>query len=190
MSTWTSVQSSSLISGNVSYKSKGKNRAVNGREKGDGSTSGVKIERRPRDSNGRWSYANGNTEETTGVDNDAAWPPCTWPEEQVPFRPPPTLPTQNGVSPASLPVGYLPEGEFEPTRPPAIPVIRSRDEQTELSSPPYQQTSFLSQDERWPGQYTGPASGFLHPHGPFGPIPANTGRTIYSQQHRPDFGSR
>ncbi|KAH7928397.1 hypothetical protein BV22DRAFT_1030694 [Leucogyrophana mollusca] len=43
----------------------------------------------------------------------------------------------------------------------------------------------------WPGQYTGPASGFLQdPHGGFGRIAQNPGRTIYSQQHRPENGFR
>ncbi|KAF9481161.1 hypothetical protein BDN70DRAFT_803975 [Pholiota conissans] len=40
----------------------------------------------------------------------------------------------------------------------------------------------------WPGQFTGPASGFLAPAVPYGPgrAPQNPGRTIYSQSHRPD----
>ncbi|KDR82680.1 hypothetical protein GALMADRAFT_220670 [Galerina marginata CBS 339.88] len=46
-------------------------------------------------------------------------------------------------------------------------------------TPPY--------DSAWPGQFTGPASGFLQgPVAPFGRISQNPGRTIYSQTHRPD----
>ncbi|KAG1748615.1 hypothetical protein EDB19DRAFT_213797 [Suillus lakei] len=44
----------------------------------------------------------------------------------------------------------------------------------------------------WPGHYTGPASGFLQdPHGGFsrGITSQNPGRTIYSQQPRPENGS-
>ncbi|KAG2151412.1 hypothetical protein DEU56DRAFT_727829 [Suillus clintonianus] len=44
----------------------------------------------------------------------------------------------------------------------------------------------------WPGHYTGPASGFLQdPHGGFGRgiSSQNPGRTIYSQQARPENGS-
>ncbi|KAG2070363.1 hypothetical protein BDR04DRAFT_1076757 [Suillus decipiens] len=44
----------------------------------------------------------------------------------------------------------------------------------------------------WPGHYTGPASGFLQdPHGGFGRgiTSQNPGRTIYSQQSRPENGS-
>jgi len=44
----------------------------------------------------------------------------------------------------------------------------------------------------WPGHYTGPASGFLQDsHGGFGRGIAsqNPGRTIYSQQSRPENGS-
>lgn len=43
---------------------------------------------------------------------------------------------------------------------------------------------FHPQDEAWPGQYTGPASGFLQDtRGPFDRVVQNPGRTIYSQQH-------
>ncbi|KIK99640.1 hypothetical protein PAXRUDRAFT_30397 [Paxillus rubicundulus Ve08.2h10] len=39
----------------------------------------------------------------------------------------------------------------------------------------------------WPGQFTGPASGFLQdPQGTFGRMTQNPGRTIYSQQSRPE----
>jgi len=43
------------------------------------------------------------------------------------------------------------------------------------------------EEDSWPGQFTGPASGFLQgPGGPFIRPPQNPGRTIYSQSHQPD----
>ncbi|KAG1742371.1 uncharacterized protein EDB91DRAFT_1128874 [Suillus paluster] len=57
-----------------------------------------------------------------------------------------------------------------------------------------QETARSSHDfaPNWPGHYTGPASGFLQdPHGGFsrGITSQNPGRTIYSQQPRPENGS-
>ncbi|KAG0703802.1 hypothetical protein DFH29DRAFT_915184 [Suillus ampliporus] len=57
-----------------------------------------------------------------------------------------------------------------------------------------QETGRSSHDfaPNWPGHYTGPASGFLQdPHGGFGRgiTSQNPGRTIYSQQPRPENGS-
>ncbi|KAF5382584.1 hypothetical protein D9615_002784 [Tricholomella constricta] len=67
-------------------------------------------------------------------------------------------------------------------------------EPSENASPHHYQPSrsspLVAQEEThqpWPGQYTGPASGFLQgPGGPFGRVAQNPGRTIYSQQHRAD----
>ncbi|KAF8073602.1 hypothetical protein FPV67DRAFT_1410930 [Lyophyllum atratum] len=66
-------------------------------------------------------------------------------------------------------------------------------EPSEHASPHHYPTSQASplatpeDPQTWPGQYTGPASGFLQgPGGPFGRVAQNPGRTIYSQQHRGD----
>lgn len=70
-----------------------------------------------------------------------------------------------------------------------ITPAQSRDDPSEHPSPrhlpPSRTSPLASQEDAWPGQYTGPASGFLQgPGGPFGRVAQNPGRTIYSQQHR------
>ncbi|PPQ89665.1 hypothetical protein CVT25_013852 [Psilocybe cyanescens] len=82
-----------------------------------------------------------------------------------------------GISPSHSPPYYSPtysrEESFEPTS------IPSRDPESLSHSPPY--------DPAWPGQFTGPASGFLQGPAPsFGRVAQNPGRTIYSHNHRPD----
>jgi hypothetical protein len=194
MSSWASGHLPNSVPGSYSSTSKGKGkaRAVNGKDKSDGGV--IKKERRPRDFNGRWSYMNGDSGENTGADGiEVTWPPCTWPDERLPFRPTSHSPAQNGA--ASISVGYLREGDLDTIRPTGgrniTPVARPLDDQLEFSSSVSysgQQNAF-PQGEAWPGQYTGPASGFLHPHGSFVRINPNPGRTIYSQQQRTDSSS-
>ncbi|KAF8964228.1 hypothetical protein BDZ97DRAFT_1919179 [Flammula alnicola] len=87
-------------------------------------------------------------------------------------------PPANGHAPG-MPISdtsqYTPEGGYD------IDSLHSppRDPDSRSQSPPY--------DHTWPGQFTGPASGFLQGSVvPFGRAPQNPGRTIYSQSHRPD----
>jgi hypothetical protein len=195
MSSWAPGQLPNSVHGNYSSASKGKGkaRAVNGKEKSDGD--GIKRERRSREFNGRWSYTNGDGGENTGTDGiEVTWPPCTWPDEQPPFRPTSHPPAQNGAD--SISVGYAREGDLEAIRPPGGRTVASAarpldDPMEFFPSVSYsgQQTAFSAQGEAWPGQYTGPASGFLHPHGSFVRIGPNPGRTIYSQQQSTDSSS-
>jgi hypothetical protein len=168
------------------YNSKGKakTRNVNGKEKLNGSSSSSKKERRSRDVNGRWSYGNEDPSGDRGIDGvEVSWPTSTWSDEH-PFRPihSSSQAPQNGMSSTST--SYLHEGEYlHQIR--SIPPIRSLDEQADRPSSNIYHPTFHPHEEAttWPGQYTGPASGFLQAHGPFGQIPGhNTGRIIYSQQ--------
>jgi hypothetical protein len=169
-------------------KAKAKTRVVNGKDKTNGSASASRRERRQRDVGGRWSFLNDDgIGDLEGV--EVSW--AAWSND--PYRPALPHTVQNGMS---ISTSYAHEGEFLPHIRPIVP-IRSREEG--VAEPPLphdypHQPTFHPQDgtpASWPGQYTGPASGFLQPHaphGPYGHIPHNPGRTIYSPQPRPDSG--
>jgi hypothetical protein len=203
MSTSTSMHfsASTSISGpshsNIP-KGKGRIRATNGKERTNTGTSGSGFENRS-DSRGRWSYGPGQDGTLGGggrVDGaGGTW--IDWSDGQAPSLGPDhlaTRPAQNGVTSASAArVSPIANGQNSTAyvRSRTLTPTRSRDERMEPPSPPHHPhhshtSSFLPQDENWPGQYTGPASGFLQdPRGPFGRVAQNPGRTIYSHQHRP-----
>lgn len=95
--------------------------------------------------------------------------------------PPPLPPMSNGHTssfPHSQPPQYTPEGGYD------IESIHSppHDPDSRSQTPPYG-----AGGPSWPGQFTGPASGFLHGSAPsYGQPAQNPGRTIYSQTNRSD----
>ncbi|KAF8195362.1 hypothetical protein BJ912DRAFT_1056618 [Pholiota molesta] len=97
----------------------------------------------------------------------------------APSLPPPMLNGHPSSLIQSQAPQYTPEGGYD------IDSIHSppRDPNSRSQTPPYGPGG-----PTWPGQFTGPASGFLHaPAAPYaGAGPQNPGRTIYSQNHRPD----
>ncbi|GLB38542.1 putative histone-like transcription factor (CBF/NF-Y) and archaeal histone [Lyophyllum shimeji] len=107
--------------------------------------------------------------------------------------PGPSISVPNGRISRSARASPLANGHsVDPSRSGTVTPHRSY-EPSERASPNHypqsQASSFAAPEEPqpqgWPGQYTGPASGFLQgPGGPFGRVAQNPGRTIYSQQHR------
>lgn len=80
--------------------------------------------------------------------------------------------TSGSTSRSSPPSLQQSEGALQPTPPHSL---------TPPFLPPQEESA------QWPGQFTGPASGFLQgPAAPFGRPTQNPGRTIYTQTHRPD----
>jgi hypothetical protein len=186
----SSRPSGSFSTHSYASKGKGKLRAVNGKEKPNGNASSSKRERKPKDVNGRWSYGDVDMDVDRAVDGiEVSWNPGSWSEDPTTLKPTMShpIPTQNGM--LASPLSYLAQARAN------VP-IRSEDEQpAERSSSsshtfPHGHPTFHPQDDTvpstsWPGQYTGPASGFLQPNGSFHHIRANPGRTIYSSQQSP-----
>jgi len=175
------------LSGSYTSKGKGRGRMANGKEKLNGSTSSNRRDSRSRDTKGRWSY-DFHPGSTRADSAEGSWTPCTWSDERATFRPTSAqMPAQNGVEARKL--SPLPD-PFVPARP---HIVVPRDGRPELAPPshnPHPASAFLAANETWPGQYTGPASGFLQdPRGSFGRVSPNPGRTIYSPHHFSEPGS-
>ncbi|KAF9464174.1 hypothetical protein BDZ94DRAFT_523242 [Collybia nuda] len=140
-------------------------------------------------SRGRTSHDDAS-EGVVDVDGDGVW--SEWAERQAISRSGSELPhraSRNGAGslsavarPSPLANGHSVVPSRSGTNTP-----RSQEGASEQPSPqPYVSRS-SEEATSWPGQYTGPASGFLQgPGGPFGRVTQNPGRTIYSQQHRAD----
>jgi hypothetical protein len=162
----------------LSQKGKSRSRAVNGKEKPNGNTNNPKRERKSRDGNGRWSYSLEDGDGSRGGDgSDVAWRASNWPNDQSSFRPSPLGAPLTSVSASYLPDREVDGNEHHPQT--------SREQQAGYSTLQSNQPPYPSDEEGWPGMFTGPASAFLQPNGPFGRIPQNPGRTIYSQRNDP-----
>lgn len=159
----------------------------NGSEKLNGSMS-VGQGRRS-DSRSRRSHDDAG-DGVVDVDGDGAW--SEWADRQVLSRSGSDLPHRSGrnglgvlsavARPSPLANGHSVVPSRSGTNTP-----RSREDTSEQPSPRPHVSRSSEEASPWPGQYTGPASGFLQgPGGPFGRVAQNPGRTIYSQQHRAD----
>jgi hypothetical protein len=124
---------------------------------------------------------------------EEAW--ATWMDERAPrdSRNHHAKPSQNGVASSSNPgPSSTPNGSssISHSRGRTSTPVESWDEREGPHTSPQarnHQSPHFRREESWPGQYTGPASGFLQdPRAPFSRTSQNTGRTIYSHQHRPE----
>lgn len=167
----------SLSGPNLSLKGKGRVRGTNGKEKSNGS---IRRDSRSRDPKGRWSYdfpPGGSVGANSAEEN---WSSCTWSDERAAFAPT-SAPIPNVVPEERLPPLDNRSDSF------VSHMVVPRDGGPDVGLPSHNHhptSAFLTANESWPGQYTGPASGFLHPRGSFDRVSPNPGRTIYSHHHQ------
>lgn len=174
------------VSAPSTQKSKGKSRAMNGVDKTNGSASASTSRRERRHPVAQQRSANGNDDTATSHndwdDMDGHGPSRAANEESRPARNGATSASRARPSPSTN--GHLDSTTISrsETHTPAVD-----DEILSSANARNARSTSYEENEHWPGNFTGPASGFLQgPGGPFSRPALNPGRTIYSHQSRAD----
>jgi hypothetical protein len=169
-------------------KSTKRSRSTNGKEKvnGSASTGSRRASKRPTNAGHQMQNIDG---EFLSVDKEWGVDPLGGESSNQPIS------AHNGISSASaassIPPPLINSHSPDVSRSLTPPVIQNGSEhvanpsqsrypnsRSRSSTPPFHPHN----DPTWPGQFTGPASGFLHgPVASFGRAIQNPGRTIYSQ---------
>ncbi|RDB14799.1 hypothetical protein Hypma_016232 [Hypsizygus marmoreus] len=178
-----SISISSSASAPPKTKAKSRSSTTNGQDKRNGSSSTTSRRERRSGSGGQRSSVGG----TPDVDVTREGPWSEWAEMPGPRSTSGSvLNGRSSISTVARPSPLANGHSSVPSRSGTLTPARSREESSEHASPrhcpppPARSSPLAGQEEApWPGQYTGPASGFLQgPGGPFGHVAQNPGRIL------------